>query len=43
MTRNTLFQPYKRNHCAPSKPLGTWTTRQNQQATDEDEEEGDDE
>ena len=43
MVRNALFEPYKRNHCAPSKPLGTWTTKQNVQQTEDDDEEGDDE
>ena len=35
---NTLFRPFKRNHCKPSKPLGTWTS----QNTGHDEEEEDD-
>ncbi len=39
--RNTLFQPFKRNHTAKSKPLGTWTTQQNAQAQDDDEEDED--
>lgn len=40
---NTLFEPYARNHCRPSKPLGTWTTTQNAATQSEEDEDGDDE
>lgn len=43
MPGNTLFKPYRRNHCSPSKPLGTWTTQQNAQAQEEDDDDSDDE
>ena len=39
--RNTLFEPYRRNHAQRSKPLGTWTRRDNKNAPDPDEEDED--
>ena len=39
--RNSLFEPYKRNHAANSKPLGTWTRRENEKAPSNEEEDDD--
>lgn len=39
--RNSLFEPYKRNHAANSKPLGTWTRRKSEPQPTNDEDEDD--
>lgn len=42
MTRNSLFQGWKRNHCQPSKPLGTWTRQAKEAYLPEDDEDDED-
>ena len=39
MVGNALFQPYRRNHAANSKPLGTWTTKKKTEPVEEEDDE----